>query len=379
LSGIATIKSMGAEKQVYDNWLGRYAIALAVDRARNRLSSTVDNVTATMRLVGPLALLWLGMARMFDSGMSLGDAMGLQMLALAAVTPLGSLVASAQALQSVASNLQRLQDVFAAKPEIADASGLESPQLRGRVEVRGLGFRHDGIGPPVLQDVSFTVQPGRTVAVVGPSGSGKSTLAMLLAGLYQPTQGEIRFDGVPLRRIAPDALRRQLGVVFQESYLFRDSIRRNIALARPDLTIEEVRRVAGLAAIDRDIEAMPLRYDTGVAERGQALSGGQRQRLSIARALAGEPVILLLDEATSHLDVATERRVSAAIAELRCTQIIIAHRLSTVRHADEILVLDRGRIVERGDHDALLALGGAYAEMVRAQWEGVTGEREVAV
>lgn len=379
LSGIATIKSMGAEKQVYDHWLGRYSAALAVDRARSRLSSTVDNVAATVRLVGPLALLWLGMYRIFADGMSLGDAMGLQMLALAVIAPLGSLVASAQVLQSVASTVQRLRDVFSARPEIEDPSRLLSPTLRGKVEVRGLSFRYDGTGPYVLRDVSFTVQPGRTVAVVGASGSGKSTLAMLLTGLYRPSGGQVLLDGVPLERIAPDALRRQFGVVFQESYLFRDSIRRNIALARPDLPMADVRRVARLAAIDTDVEAMPLRYDTRVAERGQALSGGQRQRLAIARALAGEPVVLLLDEATSHLDVATERRVSQAVAALRCAQIVIAHRLSTVRHADEILVLDGGTVAERGSHDELLALGGRYAALVRAQLDGQAADAAAEV
>lgn len=190
---------------------------------------------------------------------------------------------------------------------------------------------------------------------------------MLLTGLYRPTTGEILFDGVPLSHIDPTALRRQFGVVLQESYLFRDSIRRNVSLVHPGIGMPAIRAAAEVAAIDQDIAAMPMGYDTQVAERGQALSGGQRQRLAIARAVAGQPAVLLLDEATSHLDVATERRVDQAISALRCTRIVVAHRLSTVRNADQILVVADGRIVERGRHEDLLRADGVYAGLVRCQ------------
>lgn len=366
LSGIATVKSMGAERQVFDGWLRRYTTALDADVAQNRLSATVANITASVQLAGPLALLWLGTGRLFD-GAGLGQTLGLQALALSALIPLASLVASAQVLQSVVSHLQRLRDVFAAQPEPAGDPDLPAPRLTGRISVRDLSFRYDGGAAPVLRDVSFDVAPGEKVAVVGPSGSGKSTLAMLLTGLYRPTGGEILFDGVPLSRIDPTALRRQFGVVLQESYLFRDSIRRNISLVHPGVGMPAIRAAAEVAAIDQDIVAMPMGYDTQVAERGQALSGGQRQRLSIARAVAGQPAVLLLDEATSHLDVATERRVDQAISAMRCTRIVVAHRLSTVRNADQILVVAAGRIVERGRHDDLLRAGGVYADLVRCQ------------
>ncbi len=376
LSGIATVKSMGVERQVYDSWLTRYDAALRVDRAQNRLTSTVGNVTAAVGLAGPLALLWLGTARMFEGGMSLGEMLGLQALAMSFLVPLSSLVSSAQVLQSVVSHLQRLRDVFAARPETGDGEALDTPRLRGAIQVRGVSFRYDAQSPYVLRDVSFDILPGQKIAVVGASGCGKSTLAMLLTGLYRPTEGEISFDGVPQARIAPQALRRQFGVVLQESYLFRDSIRRNVALADPGATAERIRAAAAIAGIDADIDAMPMGYDTRVAERGQALSGGQRQRLSIARAVVGDPAVLLLDEATSHLDVATERRVDQAISALRCTRIVIAHRLSTVRNADKIIVLAGGRIAEQGSHDELLAARGVYAELVASQLDGSTTPAE---
>ncbi|KKJ95676.1 peptidase domain-containing ABC transporter, partial [Micromonospora sp. HK10] len=366
LSGIATVKSMGAERQVFDGWLRRYTTALDADVAQNRLSATVANITASVQLAGPLALLWLGTGRLF-AGAGLGETLGLQALALSALTPLASLVASAQVLQSVVSHLQRLRDVFAARPEPTGDPDLPAPRLTGRISVRDVTFRYDGTAPPVLRDISFEITPGEKVAVVGPSGSGKSTLAMLLTGLYRPSAGEILFDGVPLSRIDPTALRRQFGVVLQESYLFRDSIRRNVSLVHPGIGMPAIRAAAEVAAIDQDIAAMPMGYDTQVAERGQALSGGQRQRLAIARAVAGQPAVLLLDEATSHLDVATERRVDRAISALRCTRIVVAHRLSTVRNADQILVVADGRIVERGRHDDLLRAGGVYADLVRCQ------------
>jgi len=257
--------------------------------------------------------------------------------------------------------------VFAAEPEVAPTDLFTGVVLGGRIELKQVSFRYDARSPLVLNSLDLTIEPGQKVAIVGSSGSGKSTLAMLLLGLYRPTSGEIWYDGVPLSQIDPGDLRRQFGVVMQESFIFRDSIRSNIALNRPDLSLERVKAAAFVAALADDIERLPMRYETQVAERGLALSGGQRQRLAIARAVAGEPRVLLLDEATSHLDVATERRVDRNISELQCTRVVIAHRLSTVRNADAIVVLDQGRICELGSHVDLLAHGGLYADLVEGQ------------
>jgi ABC-type bacteriocin/lantibiotic exporter with double-glycine peptidase domain len=211
------------------------------------------------------------------------------------------------------------------------------------------------------------IKPGEKVAIVGRTGSGKSTLGNLLLGLYTPTKGEIFYDGVSLRKLNYQAVRAQFGVVMQEADIFSGSIRENITLNDPGMSMEQVIWAAQMAAIHEDIMKMPMEYETMVSEGGNALSGGQRQRLAIARAIANAPVILLLDEATSSLDVVTEKVVEQSMNQLACTQIIIAHRLSTIRNADVILVLHEGKIVERGTHEELISDEGYYAKLIQSQ------------
>jgi ABC-type bacteriocin/lantibiotic exporter with double-glycine peptidase domain len=296
------------------------------------------------------------------------------LLALAAAffAPLTSLVRSGQQFQLVRANLDRVSDVTEAEPEQSEQRE-PAPRLSGRVEVQGVAFRYAQAAPDVLRGVDLTVEPGQTIAVVGASGSGKSTLGKLLLGLYLPTEGDICYDGLSLRQLDLPELRRQFGVVLQESVLFSGSVLSNIILTDPGLDRESVTEAAKLAAIHDDILAMPMGYDTFVSEGGSALSGGQRQRLAIARAVVHKPSILLLDEATSHLDVETEQRVARNLQSLACTQIIIAHRLSTVRDADMIVVLDHGTIAERGTHRQLVRRRGQYAALVRRQLTGDGG------
>jgi ABC-type bacteriocin/lantibiotic exporter with double-glycine peptidase domain len=296
-----------------------------------------------------------------------GTMLALNALGASILGPLASLVLSTRQLQLVRSHMERLADVIEAEPEQEIQRVSQPPRLRGHIRLEQVHFHYDPHSPPILRDINLTVQPGQKVAIVGRTGSGKSTLGSLLLGLYAPSKGEILYDGIPLRTLNYQAVRSQFGVVMQEATIFSGSVRENITLNDPSMSMERVIRAAQIAAIHDDIMQMPMEYETMVSEGGNALSGGQRQRLALARALATNPAILLLDEATSSLDVATEQVVERNIRQLACTQIIIAHRLSTIRSADMILVLDAGQIVEHGTHDALLRHNGHYARLIQSQ------------
>ena len=272
-----------------------------------------------------------------------------------------------QQLMLVGAHLERIADVLDAEPEQGGAADGLSLRLTGRIEVRNLSFQYDPHSPLVLRDVSFAVESGQKVAIVGATGSGKSTLTMLLLGLYRPTSGQIFYDGVPLEKFNLRALRGQVGVVLQESFLFSGSILQNVLLNNPSAPVTRACEVVELAGLRDDVQAMPMGLETPVAERGGSLSGGQRQRLALARALLNAPPVLILDEATSHLDVVTEAAVDRNLSGLDCTRVVIAHRLSTVSNADQILVLDEGSVAERGTHNELLAAEGRYAALVRTQ------------
>ena len=257
-------------------------------------------------------------------------------------------------------------DAKSSVPERPNAAVLAAP--RGEVRFEGVGFAYPG-GPDILTDVSFTARPGTSVALVGQTGAGKSTAMNLLQRLWDPVHGSIQIDGQDLRDVSLESLRSSIGVVFQESLLFNRSIRENLRIGRFDATDEDLERACRQADAHEFIIRQPQGYDTVVGERGATLSGGQRQRLAIARALLKDPPILILDEATSALDAATEARVSRAMSTLMKgrTTFIIAHRLSTVREADEILVFDQGRVVERGSFEQLIAQRGRFAELVATQ------------
>ena len=244
-----------------------------------------------------------------------------------------------------------------------------APKLNGCIDIDHVSFRYGPLEPLVVDDVSLHIEPGQLVAIVGRSGSGKSTLASLLVGLYSPTSGRILYDGSNLCDLEFRSVRRQLGIVTQRAYLFGSSIRANITLSDPDIPFDDVVEAAKCAQIHDEIIQMPMGYETLLIDGGGSISGGQRQRIALARALVRRPAILLLDEATSALDAISERRVQAGLDGLACTRLVIAHRLSTVIRADVILVMDRGRLVEQGSHEQLLARGGIYTELVAGQLE----------
>lgn len=373
MKGIAYIKASGAEQRAYDRWAGLFRRQLGVFVERSYLTAKVDFALGFARSASPLFLLWYGAFLVADGSLALGTMLALTALATSFLTPVTSLVQSTQQLQLLDAYVERLTDVLDTERERGPATSrpVRSSRLAGRIDVRGLSYRFSADAPLIVDDVSFSLSPGEKIGIVGPTGSGKSTILMLLLGLYPPTAGEILYDGVPLSDLDPRAVRRWCGVVLQESAAFAGSFRSNILLNLPGASAEEMVAAAEVAGLATEIRRLPMKYETRIAEGGSNLSGGQRQRLAIARAIVPQPAILLLDEASSHLDVASEAQLNENLERLRCTRVVIAHRLSAVRTADQILVLGDGRVVERGTHDELLRQRGRYADLAAAQ--GPTG------
>jgi ATP-binding cassette subfamily B protein len=389
LAGIETLKAAGAERRAAEHWERLFIDQVNVAVRRGRLEASVDAVTTTLQLGSPLAILVYGGFQVLNGSISLGTMLAAAALAAGFLVPLATMIETGLKLQLLRSYMERINEVLDAPREQEGQKVATVHHLSGRVTAEGVSFAYGPLAPAVLKDVSLEVQPGQEVGIVGRTGSGKSTLAHLLLGMYPPTSGRILFDGSDLAELDLQSLRRQIGIVTQRPYLFGATIRQNIALSNPGMPHEMVVDAAKLACIHDEIVAMPMGYDTPLVDGGASLSGGQQQRIALARALAHRPTVLLLDEATSDLDSVTERKVHHNLSTLGCTRVVIAHRLSTIVDADLILVMDEGRIVQRGTHDELMALPGTYREQVVAQrgggdhreraHDGAASARDVAV
>lgn len=370
VNGIETVKSMAVEPAMQRRWDEQLAGYVKASFKANNLSNIAGQVASFINKVTTIAILWVGAFLVMEGKLSVGQLIAFNMLAGRVSGPLLRLVQLWQEFQQAGISVQRLGDVLNAPPEPSyNPNRTTLPQLAGNVKFDDVTFRYKPDGQEILRKVAFDIPVGKTIGFVGRSGSGKSTIAKLIQRLYVPESGRVLIDGVDLAQVDPAWLRRQIGVVLQENFMFNRTIRDNIALSDPGIPMERVVEAAKLAGAHEFILELSDGYDTLVGEHGSNLSGGQRQRLAIARALVSNPRILIFDEATSALDYESEaiiQRNMSRICQGR-TVFIIAHRLSTVRNAHRIFVIEKGQIVEQGNHKELLQLGGYYARLNKHQ------------
>jgi ATP-binding cassette subfamily B protein len=372
IKGIETVKSLGAEATLRSRMLGQFVgLSDRVFRADFAIM-LFDGAVTMVSFLSLVLFLWVGAYQVLDHHLTAGGFVAFNALVLLGDGALLALLAMWDQFQMASVLLNRINDIFEQDPEQGeDHSKLRRVKtLEGAIRFKDVWFWYPGPEPvPILEEITFDVQPGTTVAIVGRSGSGKTTLAKLLAGLVEPTRGSITYDGVDLRKLEYRDLRRKVGFVLQEPYLFDDSIARNIAFGDEVPDMQRAERAARIANAHDFVDRLPLGYDTRIGETGILLSGGQRQRIAIARALYFDPPVLIFDEATSSLDTESERAVQENMDQLLSerTSFVIAHRLSTIRDADMIVVLEKGKLVERGTHDELMGRRGIYYYLVSQQ------------
>ena len=366
---VETIKASGAENGYFQRWAGYQASVNEQNTKYTRLNQYLGFIPAFITTLANALVLVLGIWLCMRGEFTLGMVTAFQSFLASFLSPAMTLVTAGQTLQEMRTQMERVQDVmeYPEDPYFSDAPVSEDEdydKLTGAVELRNVTFGYSKLDPPLIENFSLNLKPGGRVALVGASGCGKSTISKLISGLYQPWSGEILFDGKPISEIDRAVFTGSVAVVDQDIILFNDTIANNIKMWDDSIEDFEVILAARDAQIHDDIIARPGGYQGKITEGGRDLSGGQRQRLEIARVLAQDPHIVIMDEATSALDARTEYEVTNAVKERGVTCIIIAHRLSTIRDCDEIIVLDHGKVVERGTHEELFKKGGYYTELI---------------
>ena len=374
LSGMETVKGQGMELPSEWRWEQLYGGQIEAGFRNTITSTAAGSANQFLGQVSGLVVIWFGAMLVLEGKMTLGQLIAFRILSGYVTSPLLRLASLWQNFQETALSLERLADIVDHREEIeiAGENLPPIPPLQGAIHYEGVNFRFGSSGPLQLLNVNFEIPAGSFVGIVGSSGSGKSTMLKLLTRLFDPLEGTIRIDGYDISKVDLYSLRSQVGVVPQDSLLFDGTVQANIALTRPDASFEEITGAAQVACAHDFIQALPGGYSNSVGERGSALSGGQRQRMAIARMVLKRPRLLVLDEATSALDVDTEQQVTRNLAEVYrgSTVLFITHRLGSLRHADRILVMHQGSLVEQGTHSELMTLGGRYATLYRQQEAG---------
>jgi ATP-binding cassette subfamily B multidrug efflux pump len=370
LAGVRVVKAFARESWEQQRFDESNVLLRDATVRVGRMFALVIPLIFTLANLGTLTVVWGGGYQLIAGHLTIGQLVAFQSYVMMAMFPMIMLGMIIMAVSQAGAGAQRIFEILDAEIEVRDRPGaIELPPIRGRVALEDVTFRYFPDQPPVLEDVSFVAEPGQTVALFGATGSGKSTIINLIPRFYDVSSGRLTIDGYDVRDVTLESLRRQIGIVLQETTLFAGTIRENIAYGRPDASEEEIVAAAKTAEAHDFIVGFPEGYDTPVGERGAALSGGQKQRIAIARALLIDPRILILDDSTSSVDLETELRIQQALERLRVgrTSIVIAQRISTVQHADEVVVLDGGRVVAQGTHQTLVHDSPLYAEIYCSQ------------
>ena len=369
LGALPLVQACGREDDALDRFRSRAAQSLQAGLTANDVQAQFAPLVNLLIGVGAAAVVWYGAVRVMSGSLTPGDLVLFLAYLRAMLTPARQLAKAAPALGRAAVALERIRSIFAEPVAVADAPGAAAPPYcTGRLEFQAVGFAY-APGVPTLSDISFRLEPGRLVALVGPTGAGKSTIAALAVRLADPAAGRVLLDGQDLRALPLTFIRRHVALLLQDTPLLHGTVWENIAYGRPGAERDDAIQAAIAAGVGDVIAALPDGYDYQVAERGAALSGGQRQCIALARATLARARVVILDEPSSSLDAGTERRIAAALARLTatCATLVIAHRLATIRHADLILVVEDGRIVQSGTHRVLREQGGLYGRLLQAQ------------